>query len=120
MADANAELVKLTPRPPQAWQCSGCRRVYFGRLRHTCPGCGRFGYWTASVETAALKAGDAARERTPEEQAYDVVAEAIADRDRLRALLAAYGRAVEERREDVAADALLDIEDEAAKWREWG
>ena len=49
-----------------------------------------------------------------------VVAEAIADRDRLRALLAAYGRAVEERREDVAADALLDIEDEAAKWREWG
>lgn len=46
--------------------------------------------------------------------------EARADRDRLRALLAAYGRAVEERREDVAADALLDIEDEAAKWREWG
>lgn len=46
--------------------------------------------------------------------------ETEADRDRLRALLAAYGRAVEERREDVAADALLDIEDEAAKWREWG
>lgn len=45
--------------------------------------------------------------------------EARAERDRLRALLAAYGRAVEDRREDVAA-ALLDIEDEAAKWREWG
>ena len=49
-----------------------------------------------------------------------VVAEAIAERDRLRALLAAYGRAVEERREDMAADALRDLEDEAAKWREWG
>ena len=50
----------------------------------------------------------------------DALIEAARERDRLRALLAAYGRAVEERREDVAADALLDIEDEAAKWREWG
>lgn len=52
-----------------------------------------------------------------------VLREAVQERDRLRALLAAYGRAVEERREDVAVDTLLDlldIEDEAAKWREWG
>lgn len=74
-----AALVKLTPRPPQAWQCSGCKRVYFGRLRHTCPGCRLFGYWTASVDREALKAEDAARERTPEEQAYDTVSEALAD-----------------------------------------
>jgi len=49
-----------------------------------------------------------------------VLREARAERDHLRALLAAYGRAVEDRREDVAADALLDIQAEAAKWREWG
>lgn len=40
-----------------------------------------------------------------------------ADRDRLRALLAAYGRAVEEEAADTAMEA---IQAEAAKWREWG
>ena len=64
----------------------------------------------------------------------DEAAEARADRDRLRALLAAYGRAVEEEGERwshgteaayleaaSAADTAMEaIRAEAAKWREWG
>lgn len=88
---------------------------------------------------AILRRFNASHWRNPEEHArYSIPADPRRDDDirlaayiaaareteaaltRLRALLAAYGRAVEERREDVAADALLDIEDEAAKWREWG
>lgn len=36
------------------WQCSGCREVFFGRHRETCPGCGRVGYWSGSIEPRAL------------------------------------------------------------------
>lgn len=46
--------------------------------------------------------------------------EARAERDRLRALLAAYGRAVEEFGAGAhVGPALKAIEAEAAKWREW-
>ncbi|MGL4807703.1 MAG: hypothetical protein ACRC4O_03065 [Giesbergeria sp.] len=60
----------------------------------------------------------------------DALREARADRDRLRALLAAYGRAVEEGNLCVSVTTpaghpvllrqLAAIEAEAAKWREWG
>lgn len=66
------------------------------------------------------------------QHAIDALREARADRDRLRALLAAYGRAVEEtarvrgdpeRYLDAAAvecEAERAVRAEAAKWREWG
>jgi hypothetical protein len=49
----------------------------------------------------------------------DEAAEAWAEVAHLRALLAAYGRAVEDASEIERRVALLDIEEEAAKWREW-
>lgn len=51
----------------------------------------------------------------------DEAAEARAERDRLRALLAAYGRAVEEMGGVLAArhPAIEAVRAEAAKWREW-
>src|SRR5690349_14972702 len=38
------------------WQCSGCRTVFFGARKNVCPGCGREGYWTGSVDPTALEA----------------------------------------------------------------
>lgn len=66
----------------RAWQCSGCRAVYFGRHKEECPGCGRLGYWTGSVDPVALAAAEA---RRPHLEACDAVTAAIlADREAVR------------------------------------
>ena len=41
-----------TMGPP--WQCSGCGHVYRGRLKKTCPECGRLDYFSGSVRVDAL------------------------------------------------------------------
>jgi protein gp37 len=40
--------VDLTASLRIAWQCSGCRSYFSGRLQTKCPNCGRENYWTGS------------------------------------------------------------------------
>ena len=42
-----------------AWACSACKYIYRGRLKKTCPECGRVDYFSGSVRVDALAKYDA-------------------------------------------------------------